>query len=654
MEPRYSLRFENGERKGETIPVRESGLTTVGRKPGNTLQILDNSVSGSHAQLSADPSGLTVKDTGSTNGTRVNGERVIEKRLAHGDALVFGTVELRFVDSARGAAVQGESAAPAGPSQSERGGLGEGLERISPELLARSRKVSRPGIVVLVLALAGGGVWWWLNRSEGAPRSTTRPVETVQGNLLGDESSFEAERDSWTATEDAPQVFSRSPREAASGLYGMGVELGQGEWARRRSKAVAVDSGKELLARVQAQAAEGVTLRLGIEFGHGQGDAAQLPGFVAWSRPLEAGSQAHALELAADVPPGFDRACVLVDARATSAGRAGFDDAILTVRGPAGKPAAEAGEAHLFLHGDPHGLALLARGPRVIFSALEFVREGGNGSVPIAARADGMRILVVPAPGEQASRKLTLLVDGELARKGIATLGADKSAKDSGYRSHGGGDFERAGVGTLLFGAGHDLVALRCAAFAVKAVREPGGVRVALEFAEAPAELVLQTDFRDERRAAGDVAHAARAAGRKDLGECLRLWRSLLDDYPFEEALVKEAEEARARLVQQGLGELRVVRADIERARFFALPELYLRCRDRALRIGTSYAGSEVDVEARELAASLEGDLVGARSARDAAERQRLAAILRALEAAKATGLAAEVQGALAKLGGTN
>ena len=72
------------------------------------------------------------------------------------------------------------------------------------------------------------------------------------------------------------------------------------------------------------------------------------------------------------------------------------------------------------------------------------------------------------------------------------------------------------------------------------------------------------------------------------------------------------------------------------------------------LRIGTSYAGSEVDNEARELAASLEGDLVGARNARDEAERQRLAAILRALEAGKATGLAAEVQGALAKLGGSN
>jgi hypothetical protein len=180
-------------------------------------------------------------------------------------------------------------------------------------------------------------------------------------------------------------------------------------------------------------------------------------------------------------------------------------------------------------------------------------------------------------------------------------------------------------------------------------------VHLALEFAEAPSELGLQTDFRDERREAGNVAHAARAAERKgDLGDCLRQWRTLLDDYPFEEQLVKEAEQARARLVQQGLSELKLVRDDIERARFFRLPELYQRCRDRALATGGRYAGSEVDLEAQKLAADLEGDLSDARGTRTAAERQRLTLILRALEATKSAGLAAEVQGALSKLGGSN
>jgi len=651
MESRYSLRFENGERKGETIPVPEGGLS-VGRKPGHTLQIVDNSVSGAHAELSVDKFGVTVKDTGSTNGTRVNGERVIEKRLAHGDALIFGTVELRFADSN-----PQSTSRPGAVRVAAHPGRGEGLERVSPELLARSRKVSRPGILVLALALAGGGVWWWLNRSSTAPLATVKPVEPVAGNLLADDYSFEAERDHWTGVESAPQAFHRSARAAVSGLYGMAVELGADEWARTRSKPVAVDAGKELLARALLRADEGAEVRLGIEFGHVLADASQSAGFVAWSRPLEPDAAAPvAVEIAADVPPGFDCARVVVDARSKSGARAGFDDASLCVRGPAGQPAAEAGDARLCLHGDPHSLGLLARGARVLFSALEFVREGQTSGVPLAARADGARILVVPAPGQTATQKLTLLVDGELAREGIATLGADKSAKDAGYRSHGSGDFERAGVGTLLCGAGHDLVALRCSApFSVKAVREESGARVVLEFASAPSELSLQTDFRDERREAGNVAHDARAAERKgDLGDCLGQWRRLLDDFPFEEQLVKEAEEARARLVQQGLGELRSVRDDIERARFFRLPELYKRCRDRALATGEHYAGSEVDLEARKLAASLDDDLSGARSARQAAERVRLTAILRALESTHSTGLAAEMQEALSKLGGSN
>jgi len=164
-------------------------------------------------------------------------------------------------------------------------------------------------------------------------------------------------------------------------------------------------------------------------------------------------------------------------------------------------------------------------------------------------------------------------------------------------------------------------------------------------------EVVLQLDFTEERRKAGDLAYAARNAEKKgDLGECLKQWAELLNGVPYEEALVTEADGKRATLVQQGLSELLVVHQEIERARFFRLVDLYRQCRDKALAVGARFHGSEVDAEAQKVAAEVDQDLVGLEADLAAAERKRLEAILAALEARKATGLAAEVRAHLEKV----
>src|SRR5204863_93708 len=51
----------------------------------------------------------------------------------------------------------------------------EGLLRVSADVLARSNKRSRLGLVVVVLALAGGGVWFYLNRSSGSTGVVIQP-----------------------------------------------------------------------------------------------------------------------------------------------------------------------------------------------------------------------------------------------------------------------------------------------------------------------------------------------------------------------------------------------------------------------------------------------------------------------------------------------
>ncbi len=69
--------------------------TTIGRLPDNTLPIEDDSVSLHHCELFTRNGDVTVKDLGSTNGTFVNGERIVEATIKSGQMLRVGNVEFR-------------------------------------------------------------------------------------------------------------------------------------------------------------------------------------------------------------------------------------------------------------------------------------------------------------------------------------------------------------------------------------------------------------------------------------------------------------------------------------------------------------------------------------------------------------------------------
>jgi len=93
-DPSRGARLEGGT--GFTYPLRP-GTNTVGRE-GTDVLIFDKTVSRSHARLEiAEGGGAAVEDLGSTNGTQVGGERLlpnVSRRLAHGDAVQFGSVAL--------------------------------------------------------------------------------------------------------------------------------------------------------------------------------------------------------------------------------------------------------------------------------------------------------------------------------------------------------------------------------------------------------------------------------------------------------------------------------------------------------------------------------------------------------------------------------
>lgn len=70
----------------------------IGRTPGVDLLLSDQSVSRRHVELIYGDDGVLMKDLGSGNGTKVNGVKVPEKKLEHGDEIAIGKTKIRFVD----------------------------------------------------------------------------------------------------------------------------------------------------------------------------------------------------------------------------------------------------------------------------------------------------------------------------------------------------------------------------------------------------------------------------------------------------------------------------------------------------------------------------------------------------------------------------
>ena len=140
---------------------------TVGRVEDNKIQIEHASVSGHHAVLKLDALDYVIKDLDSTNGTRVNGERITEQKLRRNDILRLGNIELLY-DSEH---------APPGqpmPSPSERVNLAECNSRGRPADFANASPIAkriRGSVdrtwkliltVLAMLAVAGVGYFIWV------------------------------------------------------------------------------------------------------------------------------------------------------------------------------------------------------------------------------------------------------------------------------------------------------------------------------------------------------------------------------------------------------------------------------------------------------------------------------------------------------------
>lgn len=84
-----------GPQLGERFYLDRESFT-VGRDPACDIFLNDMTVSRAHAVLTVYGGQVSVKDSGSLNGTYVNGECVDQATLAEGDVLQIGTFQMLF------------------------------------------------------------------------------------------------------------------------------------------------------------------------------------------------------------------------------------------------------------------------------------------------------------------------------------------------------------------------------------------------------------------------------------------------------------------------------------------------------------------------------------------------------------------------------
>ncbi|MGD8904750.1 MAG: FHA domain-containing protein [Anaerolineae bacterium] len=159
-----SLTVSRGPGTGRQFDI-DAAAATIGRQAQCDIQVEDTWMSRQHARIVWTGTAYVIEDLGSTNGTFVNGERIVGSRaLKSGDRLQLGDqVELAFQ-------VRGPAPLPEKPALS-------GMAAPPPKSRAR---LWVPILAGLLLVLIAGGLIYYLLADNG-PRGTETP--TVQGAL---------------------------------------------------------------------------------------------------------------------------------------------------------------------------------------------------------------------------------------------------------------------------------------------------------------------------------------------------------------------------------------------------------------------------------------------------------------------------------------
>jgi pSer/pThr/pTyr-binding forkhead associated (FHA) protein len=98
------LRVVRGPDTGTSVNLGiPPSMLVIGRGESAGLELTDRDVSRDHLEIERDLDGALARDLRSKNGLVVNGKRLRERRLRHGDVLTVGSSDIMFEDPAEAA-----------------------------------------------------------------------------------------------------------------------------------------------------------------------------------------------------------------------------------------------------------------------------------------------------------------------------------------------------------------------------------------------------------------------------------------------------------------------------------------------------------------------------------------------------------------------
>ena len=186
-DPQVRLITLQGQRLAPSYPIRSGGLT-IGRSEARDIILFDPAASRNHAAIEIFGGDIWFRDQGSGNGSFVNGHRVREQCLRHGDRVRVGSTEFRVeVTEASRQEIPTLPPSPAlGRRLEERGPVAVPAVptqvRVHPSTLQGPKLVALAAAggfaIVLMMILGGLLAMYVLDRSDTQTRSSAAVAAT--------------------------------------------------------------------------------------------------------------------------------------------------------------------------------------------------------------------------------------------------------------------------------------------------------------------------------------------------------------------------------------------------------------------------------------------------------------------------------------------